>query len=1292
MRFPGKTAIVSFLFFFLLSATVSAFASPLFPSDPRYATGTTPVQFAAGDLDGDGLLDLAVVNAGTNDLSVFSGKGDGTFGVAIAYPLDFEPRTIALGDFNNDGYPDAVIPCYDYCSHGLYLLLNQGDGSFGSATPVPGIANGDEAAAADFNGDGSMDLAVSHLVGGKHTYSVMLGDGSGALSLANSYELSGNASSMISGDLNGDGQPDIAFVVGRKNKLVVALNAGGGSLQPPIMQNTESNPGAVAQGFFDDDLLPDLAVVHTGGSQPGVTIFIGQGEGQFAPSSTYRANNGYSVAIGDLDGDGRVDLAVPNFNHNELTVLHGNGDGTFLPTPRYLPGGRGPVSIRIADLNGDGLNDLMTLNQLSNDVSVWPGRGASDLGLPRIYSTGYAPTDIQLGDFNGDGMVEAILPTWAGYSIVRGTSPTDFSLNTNYGLAGADDVSGLAAADFNRDGYSDFALLNATKNRIEIRLGSAGGFQKSPTQVTLDGTLSDIAIGDFNGDGELDIAAANRGGNDPFIVLPGVGDGTFSAQHTYSLDASPMSLAPGDYNGDGLEDMAITYVDSNRITLLLSTDMGNFADIRTFAADGVPSGIVSADFNGDRIADLAIAVKSTNKVYVYAGSSDGSLSLTADIGLEGGLSNLAAGDFDGDGILDLAVTASSTSKVYVLQGLGNGAFTGIQSYATGIFPIAAAAHDFNEDGKSDLLIAGKNNGDVTLLLSLPPMGRIELDSPAYMTGKDEGSVTIQVKRTGGEIGVASIAYHTEDGSAIAGTDYTGVSGTLVFADGQTTGSISIPILDNDQYGSDKSFTITLSRPSGGAVLGPLRSATVTLTSSVLPVQGAYEAKSEAADAAPVAGEETSVTLTVYRSDGSRDTSFNGSYDVTLSGYSTAPDGTRGSFMGQPLQEGGYSRALTFVDGEASATLALNRAGLQEIQFELEQVAYPTSIALLDIKAAAVQELRISRQPAGPGSAGGGRLGVQPQVTVVDRFGNPIAGLTIQASREEDGNSWTLTGSSAVTGENGRAEFVDLAARNTAGRDLTGVRIRFAETASLLSVSSDGITLLRSRSDPGNPAAPAPSEQTSPATEQTNPAAPGDTAIPADPDDSGKPEEESEGAPERPPFNDIAGHWAYAFIAELYADGIIKGYPDGTFRPNANMTRAEFTTILVNALKPPQASGTPFFKDTAGHWAAEAIAEAQASGIVKGYADQTFRPDEYLTREQMIAMAVRAFRPEDESGGENRTFADSAEISAWAEESIQTAVRLRWIAGYAADLLMPQQLAKRAEAAKIISVIRKSRTP
>ena len=1396
MRFPGKTAIVSFLLFFLLSMTASAFASPLFQSDSRYATGMTPVKFAASDLDGDGLLDLAVVNSQTLDLSVLIGKGDGSFGAATSYPLGFKPRAIAVSDFNNDGYPDAVVSCYDSCSHGLYLLLNQGDGSFGSATRIPGIANGDELTAADFNGDGDMDLAVFHLGGsGKHMYSVLLGDGSGALTLANSYESLENAASMVSGDFNGDGKPDIAFLLSGNKKLAIALNEDDGSLRLPFMHNTETNPVALAQGLFNDDLLPDLAVVHMGGAQRGVTIFIGQGDGNFEPSSTtYRIENSYAVATGDLDGDGKTDLAVANFNDNEIAVLQGNGDGSFLPTQRYLLGGKGPTGILIADLNGDGLNDLMTLNQLSHDVSVWLGNGSMNLDLPRVYPSGYAPTDIQLGDFDGDGRVEAILPNWGGYSIVRGTSSTDFSLNSNYGLAGGDEVSGLAVADFNQDGYSDFALLNATKNRIEIRLGSAGS-TIAHTDISPGVALTDIAIGDFNGDGKPDIAVTSESGN-ALIVLIGAGDGTFIGQTFYV--GSPMNLALGDYNGDGFEDVAITHPGSNRITLLPGTGDGNLMSGRSFEAGGVPSGIVSADFDGDGITDLAFAVKSTNKVYVYEGSSDGNFSLAADIGLEGSLSNLTTGDFNGDGIPDLAVMASSISKVYVLQGLGDGSFAGIQSYGTGANPVAAAARDLNGDGKSDLLIAGRNNGDVTLLLSLPSTGRFELDSPAYATNEDEGSVTIRVNRVGGVAGVSSVVYGTADGSAIAGTDYTGVSGTLFFADGQATGSFSIPILDNDQYGggtnksftieindpshgaglgsvssavvtivdndnpppspgtiqfgsasysasgssgqatveltrtvgtagrvtvqyattdgsaiagidyeaasgtytfedgeaagtldvplldngdgSDKTFAITLSHPSGGAVLGPLYSATVTLTNTVPPVQGAYQAKSEIADAAPVAGAETTVTLAVYRSDGSRDTGFNGSYDVTLTGYTAAPDGTVGNFMGQQLQEGGTTRSLIFVGGEASATLALHRAGLQEIHFEIGQVAYPTSAALLDVKTAAAHHLRISKQPVGSGSAGGGRLGVQPQVIASDLFGNPVADLTIQASRVEDGRSWILTGSNAVTDANGKADFVDLEARNTGSNDMSGVRIRFAAANSQLSVNSDGMTLLRSGSDSGNPVTPAPSDQTSPTT-------PKDPVNPTDPDDSKKPEGGNEGKPVRPPFSDIAGHWAYAYIAELYADGILKGYPDGTFRPNANMTRAEFTTLLVKALKPSAASGTPSFKDTAGHWAAKEIAEARASGIVKGFADLTFRPDEYLTREQMIAMTVRAFRPQYESVGANHAFTDSAEISAWAAEFIQTAVRLKWVSGYADGRLMPQQLAKRSEVAKIVAIIR-----
>ncbi|MFO7151805.1 MAG: S-layer homology domain-containing protein [Bacillota bacterium] len=165
-----------------------------------------------------------------------------------------------------------------------------------------------------------------------------------------------------------------------------------------------------------------------------------------------------------------------------------------------------------------------------------------------------------------------------------------------------------------------------------------------------------------------------------------------------------------------------------------------------------------------------------------------------------------------------------------------------------------------------------------------------------------------------------------------------------------------------------------------------------------------------------------------------------------------------------------------------------------------------------------------------------------------------------------------------------------------------------------------------------------------------------------------------------PFKDIAGHWAENNIKELFAFGAIGGYPDGTFKPDKEITRAEFATILVKALKLEQKSDK-VFRDTADHWAKDAIATAADYGIVQGYPDNTFRPDEKITREQMAAMIVRAVNLAP--AAEELSFADSSKISKWAKEAVATAVETGIMEGYTDNTIRPQAKTTRAEAVTVI---------
>lgn len=165
------------------------------------------------------------------------------------------------------------------------------------------------------------------------------------------------------------------------------------------------------------------------------------------------------------------------------------------------------------------------------------------------------------------------------------------------------------------------------------------------------------------------------------------------------------------------------------------------------------------------------------------------------------------------------------------------------------------------------------------------------------------------------------------------------------------------------------------------------------------------------------------------------------------------------------------------------------------------------------------------------------------------------------------------------------------------------------------------------------------------------------------------------------LSDIEGHWAQGAIREMVGEGFISGYPDGTFKPNANITRAEFATLAVRifALEPGPGK---VFNDTAGHWAKDAISTASHHGLVSGYSDSLFGPNDFVTREQIAAIIVSATKAN--STGEVKTFTDSNKVAAWAKEAVEKAAAAGLITGYPDGTFRPQAHATRAEAAVLLA--------
>jgi hypothetical protein len=233
---------------------------------------------------------------------------------------------------------------------------------------------------------------------------------------------------------------------------------------------------------------------------------------------------------------------------------------------------------------------------------------------------------------------------------------------------------------------------------------------------------SNIAVGDFNGDGKLDLAVANFASNNISILL-GNGNGTFQAPFNSAVGTGPTDITVGDFNADGKIDLAVANFASNNISILLANGDGTFQAPVNYGAGTGPQGVSVGDFDGDGKLDLAVANYTSNNISVLLGVGNGAFVAATNfpVGTNPSL-GLVVADFNGDGKLDLAVENSGSNNVSVLLGAGAGSFGAAANFSVGNGPNGVVSGDFNLDGQPDLVSANSGNDNVSILLNTTPPG------------------------------------------------------------------------------------------------------------------------------------------------------------------------------------------------------------------------------------------------------------------------------------------------------------------------------------------------------------------------------------------------------------------------------------------------------------------------------------------------------------------------------------------------------------------------------------------
>jgi len=346
--------------------------------------------------------------------------------------------------------------------------------------------------------------------------------GANAISFLNSYNYltaatptsSESDSYLAVGDFNGDGIPDIAVTTSGSSQLSILLGNGDGTFRSSVITfpGTGEAPYYIVAADFNNDGKLDLALA----AETGLKILLGNGDGTFQPPQTI-TNAIAVIAASDVNGDGNIDIV--QVAGGAVTVLLGNGDGTFTPASRTSPVSGG-TSLVVADFNGDGKPDIAVTDYMDTHT--------------------YLGIDVLLG--NGDG-------TFGPQTVIAKNAA----------------VYGLVAADLSGNGKIDLVATNNSNLPLTILMGNGDGtFTQLPPDPATAFLADAVAVADFNGDGILDLAVPDSISGNVYVLL-GKGDGTFTVD-TYSpsiLNFVSDSIVTGDFNGDGQADMAAGFDDNN---------------------------------------------------------------------------------------------------------------------------------------------------------------------------------------------------------------------------------------------------------------------------------------------------------------------------------------------------------------------------------------------------------------------------------------------------------------------------------------------------------------------------------------------------------------------------------------------------------------------------------------------------------------------------------------------------------------------------------------------------------
>ena len=722
-----------------LSLCGNAYANGLYPTQ-FFSAINAPGAVVAADVDGDGKLDLVEIGA-DQTVAVLKGNGDGTFKSPGAYYAAGNGlEALAVADLDGDGKLDIVV--VNNADNTVSVLLGKGDGTFkgqtavelangkGTAAPTYAVGKGpDSVTIADVNNDGIPDLIVANFVDG--TVSILLGKGNGTFKLQTTVDVAVGPTYVTAADMNHDGNIDLIVSSSTANMFGVLRGRGDGTfgaetttkLGAPFPQNSLQT---LVVGDFNHDGNLDVITTTSDLNAETADYFPGDGKGGFGPGRFLLTGRETAyLATADLNGDGNLDLIAGSFASSTLRVMFGNGLGGFSSGVDYpavgITGALNAQAFVVGDFTGHGHPDIASVNTAASLIQVLNNDGQGHFHLSDSYPTGVAPSDVQTADLNGDGHLDLVdINSADGTMDVRlGNGDGTFQAAQTYPVGSS--PQRLFLVDLRHNGKLDAVTVNFGNGEgtVSVLLGNGDGTFQSARHFDAGPNAVDLAVGDMDQDGKLDLVVANAVVN-TVSILRGNGDGTFKPRQAYPADDVINGLTVGDIDHSGFP--AVITV-GNFVSVLRNDGKGGLVQ-PTFLKNGLSVDIYRAsgvrvalsDVNHDNQPDILVADYSDSLLVVLLGNSKGYFTpVPTNYPTCANPRSLALADLNADGNVDVAVTCVGGSAVGVMLGNGTGGFLNF-AYPAELDPRGLAIGDFNEDGQPDIAVANGGSDNIHLLL------------------------------------------------------------------------------------------------------------------------------------------------------------------------------------------------------------------------------------------------------------------------------------------------------------------------------------------------------------------------------------------------------------------------------------------------------------------------------------------------------------------------------------------------------------------------------------------------